>query len=140
MKLPAKIDYACRAMLELSGHANDSIPLQLSDLAKAQRIPKEFLVQILSRLKDAGLVGSSRGMGGGYYLTRHPSSISLAEVLAAVDSHILERVKLSKSSLESEKLISGIWDRANQLLASELQMNFEDLLARLRGFYVDYQI
>jgi Rrf2 family protein len=140
MKLAAKIDYACRAVLELSIHANDTIPLQLSALAKAQRIPREFLVQILSRLKDAGIVGSSRGMGGGYHLTRHPSSITLADVFSAVDSHILERVKPHKRSLDSERLILGIWTNANQYLANELKINFDELVAQLRGFHVDYQI
>jgi Rrf2 family protein len=140
MKLSAKIDYACRAVLELTLHYHDTIPVQLRTVAREQRIPKEFLVQIFSRLKEAGIVDSSRGMGGGYYLTRHPSSISLADVFGAMDSHILECTRPAKSSLDSEKLIFKIWAYANQRLAEALKGSFDDLAAQMRGFSLDYQI
>ena len=140
MKLSAKINYACRAVLELSLHYHDTVPVQLNTIYKSQRIPKKFLVQLLLRLKDAGIVDSSRGMGGGYYLTRHPSSIKLADVFRAVDSHLLEQPKAAKSGNESEKLIASIWNRANALFSAQFDMNYENLIAQLRGFYVDYQI
>lgn len=140
MRLSAKINYACRAVLELSLHYHDTVPVQLNTIYKAQKISKKFLVQLLLKLKDAGIVDSSRGMGGGYFLTRHPSNIKLADVFRAVDSHILEKPKTKKFTNESEKMIAAIWNRANALFAGQFDMNYENLIAQLRGFYVDYQI
>ena len=85
MKISAKAEYACLAVLALARHGPESSPVRIREISEAYGIPERYLVQILLQLKGAGLVASTRGAAGGYRLARPASSISLGEVLAAVD-------------------------------------------------------
>jgi Rrf2 family protein len=85
MKLSAKTEYACLAMLQLAADHFAGEPVQIRRLAEEHGIPSRFLVQILLQLKGAGLVASTRGAAGGYRLARSPDDISLAEVIAVMD-------------------------------------------------------
>jgi Rrf2 family cysteine metabolism transcriptional repressor len=85
MKLSAKAEYACLAMLALAGRQADDPPARIREIAGEHDIPERYLVQILLQLKGAGLVQSVRGAAGGYRLARSADRISLAEVLAAID-------------------------------------------------------
>src|SRR4051794_40053647 len=86
MRVSAKAQYACIAMLELAGHHGDPNALvQVKSIADLHGISQRFLVQILLQLKAHGLVRSSRGAAGGYQLARPPEGISLADVIHAID-------------------------------------------------------
>ena len=85
MRVSAKAEYACLAMLALARQRPDAPPLRIREISQAHGIPERYLVQILLQLKGAGLVVSTRGASGGYRLARPASSISLAEVLTAID-------------------------------------------------------
>lgn len=85
MKLSAKTEYACLAMLELAAHYGQAQPLRIRDIAEPHGIPARFLVQILLQLKGAGLVVSTRGAAGGYQLARSPEGVSLGEIIAVVE-------------------------------------------------------
>ncbi len=84
MRISAKAEYACVAMLELAANYREPQPLRIKTIAEAHGIDPRFLVQILLQLKTAGLVASVRGAAGGYKLTRPAERISLADVLNAV--------------------------------------------------------
>ena len=85
MKISAKAEYACLAILALAQPKPDGAPVRIREIADANAIPERYLVQILLQLKGAGLVHSTRGASGGYRLARPPESISLREVLSAID-------------------------------------------------------
>lgn len=85
MKLSAKAEYACLAMLALARTKPDDPPLRIRDISESHGIPERYLVQILLQLKGSGLVQSTRGAAGGYRLSRAPETISLGEVLTAID-------------------------------------------------------
>jgi len=87
MKLSAKTEYACLAMLQLAGEHESGEPVQIRRIAEEHGIPARFLVQILLQLKGASLVASTRGAAGGYRLARHPREITLAEVIEAMDGN-----------------------------------------------------
>ncbi len=89
MRISAKAEYACVAMLELTANYADGQPVRIKAIADAQGIPPRFLVQILLQLKTAGLVASVRGASGGYQLARPPESITLASVITAIDARTL---------------------------------------------------
>jgi Rrf2 family protein len=89
MRVSAKAEYACIAMLELAANHTEPQPVRIKAIAEAQGIPQRFLVQILLQLKTAGLVASVRGAAGGYQLSRPPESISLAAVINAIDDRTL---------------------------------------------------
>ena len=87
MYVSAKVDYAMRALLELAA-ADAAEPGQLvtgEHLAKAQDIPPRFLESILRQLRQAQMVTSRRGAEGGYRLARPAASITVAEVVRALD-------------------------------------------------------
>src|SRR2546427_7062657 len=81
MKISAKIDYACRALIELALHWPDRTPLQIRTIAKRQKIPIKFLVHILIHLKQLGLTQSVRGKSGGYVLAQSPTNIKLNMII-----------------------------------------------------------
>src|SRR5262249_39743876 len=85
MRISAKAEYACVAMLELAARQRDKELVRLKTLAHAHGIPQRFLVQILLQLKTAGLVQSVRGAAGGYQLARSPKNITLADVINVID-------------------------------------------------------
>lgn len=86
--IPAKADYAIRAMLELA--LQPARPTPGAAIAKAQQLPPKFLEGILSELRRAGLVKSQRGADGGYELARPAKSIALADIIRAIDGPLAE--------------------------------------------------
>ena len=84
MRVTAKADYAVRAAIELAG-AGEAAPRKADSVATAQGIPLSFLENILNQLKSAGIVRSQRGPEGGWWLLRDPATLSLADVIRAVE-------------------------------------------------------
>jgi Rrf2 family protein len=85
--LSQKARYALRALLHLVEYGGPR-PIQLSDVAEKQAIPRKYLEFIMVDLKKAGMVNSRRGPGGGYVLARPASQISFVEVIRAIDGPI----------------------------------------------------
>ncbi len=83
MRISAKADYAVRAALELA--LAEGRLLTCEAVARTQDIPQKFLESILSDLRHAGLVRSQRGVDGGYTLARSAHTITVADVIRAVD-------------------------------------------------------
>lgn len=83
MRVSAKADYALRAVAELA--AAEPGRVKREHIAESQRVPMEFLENILLELKHVGIVQSQRGASGGFRLARSPADISLADVIRAVD-------------------------------------------------------
>jgi Rrf2 family protein len=84
MRMSAKAEYAIRAMVQLAT-VDDGVLVKTDDLAKAQGIPSQFLVDILSDLRTDRLVRSHRGREGGYTLARAAGDISIADVMRSID-------------------------------------------------------
>jgi Rrf2 family protein len=87
VRISAKADYAIRAMLELALAASTPPRLLTCDrIAEAQQIPAKFLSNVIMLdLRRAGLVSSVRGAEGGYSLGRAAKTISVADIIRAVD-------------------------------------------------------
>jgi Rrf2 family protein len=83
MHVSAKADYAVRAAIELA--AAPGGPVKGDRIAEAQQIPLKFLENILSDLRHAGYVQSQRGADGGYWLAEPADTITLADIIRAVD-------------------------------------------------------
>ena len=98
MKISRQADYAVRTVVYLSSSSvNGRVPTGV--IAEAEDIPQPFLTKVISRLATAGLVVTSRGMGGGVSLLRSPEEITLLRVIEAVDGPIL----LSRCLLPSHR-------------------------------------
>ena len=87
VRVTAKVDYALRALVEL---AADGATVKGDRLSEAQRIPLNFLENILAELRRAGIVGSQRGADGGYRLQRPADQISVADVIRAVEGPLAD--------------------------------------------------
>jgi Rrf2 family protein len=89
VKIPVKVDYACRVMAELARLHGSGELAQIEHLARTEAVPANFLAQILLKLRDHGLITSRRGNQGGYALARPPQEISLHDILVATEGHCL---------------------------------------------------
>ena len=101
MRMSAKAEYAVRAMVELATVGEGDL-LKTDDLAKAQGIPAQFLVDILSDLRTDRLVRSHRGPDGGFILARPADDISLADIFRAIDGPLAEVRDESLSAMTYE--------------------------------------
>ena len=80
MRLSKKTEYALRALM-YAARFPEGTTFQIRDLAEKNGIPKKFLELILLELKNAGMLSSRRGVGGGYLLARRPDSIRSSEIV-----------------------------------------------------------
>lgn len=131
MKLSAKGEYACLATLELARHYGSTEAVQAHKIAQKHHMPEPYLVQILSQLLKAGVVGSRRGSQGGYFLARPPSEVTLGEVVRIVEGSIAPSKCLEKdplSQVEVHCAFRDIWERVEQAISEIIDnITFEDI-------------
>jgi Rrf2 family cysteine metabolism transcriptional repressor len=118
VKLSLKVEYACQVLAQLGYSINTPELPHIDDLAKAESVPSNYLVQILNELRTAGLITSRRGKQGGYALARAPAEITLHDIMQAVEGNILAHSRGSKGQ-SSERAVA-IWE--------EVSTKFADLL------------
>ncbi len=130
MRISARCDYACRAILELSMHWPRKKPVRIQDISEKQSIPERYLVQILLQLKRLGYVSSSRGKEGGYNLVIPPKSVRLGEVMRAISGPLLP---MADSARENISVFLGIWKEVEEVMADVLdKVSFEDVCKRIK--------
>lgn len=91
MRLSKRGEYGLRAMISLAKKTqsgDDSPRMQIKEISEREKIPAKFLEQILLSLKNAGLLQSKMGVGGGYYLARDPREIFLGQIIRVLDGPI----------------------------------------------------
>ena len=127
MKLSVKSDYAARAVLGLARHHPTGAAVRVEDLASAQGVPANYLVQILIELKAQGIARSVRGKEGGYLLARAPSEITLGDVLRAVHGEMFDTPALSDPNCPPE--LSRAWRRLKSAVNEAAdRITFQQLL------------
>jgi len=85
--LSKKTKYAIKALI-IMGKNMDKPPMQIAQIAEQERIPRKFLESILLDLRNAGILYSKKGSGGGYALNKAPEEINLAAILRLTDGPI----------------------------------------------------
>lgn len=95
--LSKKAKYGLKAMFYLAKQYGKG-PVLISDLAEEEHIPKKFLELILLDLKRNGLLHSKMGKGGGYYLNREPSEITVGQVVRILDGPLAPIPCVSKTA------------------------------------------
>ena len=119
LRVSAKLDYAVRALAELAREAPR--PVKGDVLATRQAIPFRFLEVTLGELRQAGLVNSRRGSEGGYWLSRDPAAISLAEISVAVEGSLVDLRAVPNDLADgTAETVREIWDAAHRQLAEVL--------------------
>jgi Rrf2 family iron-sulfur cluster assembly transcriptional regulator len=139
MRVSTRGDYASRALLSLALRDDLSAPVSVRDLAERTGLPQPYLEQILLSLKGVGLVRSKRGVGGGYVLARSAESITLAEIVAAVDGPIVagdfgEPHKDGACNHEGQCVLLGVWaDVGNHMREHLASFTLADMVDQARG-------
>lgn len=117
MKLSLKVEYACRVLAQLGRiHGTDTLA-HIDELANAEAVPANYLVQILNDLRNGGLINSRRGKQGGYALAREPDAITLRDVVTVIDPDMIEARQSKEGQsgpqvAEAWALVSGKLDVA----------------------------
>ena len=86
MKIPMRVDYGVRALVELAIHYGDA-PVQTAEIAARQGIPEAYLDQLMASLNKLGFVSSRRGPKGGHSLALPPAEINLSMVMSKLDAN-----------------------------------------------------
>ncbi len=124
MELNTKGRYAVTAMADLAKYGvGEAVPL--SAIAERQQISLAYLEQLFAKLRRAGLVESARGRTGGYRLARPAASVTVAEVMRAVD----EGIRMTRCGGEESVpcmagrrcLTHGLWDALGDQIATFLE-------------------
>src|SRR5690606_26810058 len=106
--------YACRVLVQLAlARSRPELP-HIEDLAAAEAIPANYLVQILNDLRSGGLIVSRRGKQGGYALSRAPAEITLFDVVRAIDGGVLE-IRATPGG-QSGTRVGAVWSEVARAL------------------------
>ncbi|MDI6757542.1 MAG: Rrf2 family transcriptional regulator [Endomicrobiia bacterium] len=118
MKISFKGDYALKIILDLALTYNGEIT-HIKDISKRQDIPEKFLEQIIVILKRAKYVKTVRGPKGGVFLAKHPSKITLGEIVRLIDGSTAPIACVScsaylKCSFENKCVFKKVWAEARE--------------------------
>jgi Rrf2 family protein len=139
VKVSTRGDYASRALLSLALHSSEGAPTSVRDIADRTGLPQPYLEQILLALKGAGLVRSKRGVGGGYVLARPPETITLGQIVSAVDGPIAAGDfgaphENGACDHEGQCILLAVWAEVGEHMRTHLDsFTLADMVARARG-------
>ena len=136
MKISTKGRYGLRALVDLAGHDNGE-PIALASIAQRQKLSLNYLEQVFSVLRKAGIVKSLKGVNGGYRLAKKADDITVKEVLEVLEGKfsIVDEYAQEKGTDDVQEAIKTlVWDqintRVNQLLEEktlkQLMASFAD--------------
>jgi Rrf2 family iron-sulfur cluster assembly transcriptional regulator len=135
MRLTTKGRYAVMAMADLGRNAAGAGTVRLQEIAARQTISLAYLEQLFARLKRAGLVEGVRGPQGGYRLARPAESMSVADIIAAVDERIATTACRAGGALgctgKAERCLAhNLWAALGRRIEDYLgQVSLADLVA-----------
>jgi Rrf2 family transcriptional regulator, iron-sulfur cluster assembly transcription factor len=123
LELGRRGDYAVRAMVDLARNHDGGGRRKTRDIAEAMDVPPGYIPQILAVLVRAGLAESEAGPSGGYRLARPPATISLLDVIVAVEGDISSTECVLRGGpcrWEGVCAVHEPWSRAQEALRGEL--------------------
>lgn len=106
---------------------SDAGPIAARELAEQEKLPADYVEQILLRLRRAGLVESVRGAKGGYFLGRQPADISVRDVMTASEHQTFE-VNCDHHPVNAERCAPGAACSIRPVWVA-LQQRIDDLLS-----------
>ncbi len=117
VKLSLKVEYACRVLAQLSRSYGSKTFSHIDELAGQEDIPANYLVQILNELRSGGYINSRRGKQGGYSLAKHPSEVTLYDIVTCIDGELLG-VSYSSAG-HSGKKVDAVWSEVVESLSEK---------------------
>jgi Rrf2 family iron-sulfur cluster assembly transcriptional regulator len=143
MRLSTRGRFAITAMIDLALRQT-AAPVPLQDLALRHRISMSYLEQMFARLREHGLVESTRGPGGGYTLARVAVDISVADIIGAIEDEAYERTPGAagsgrETSLSAQEMTQDLWNALQTTVLTYLKTVTLHSLAqeqKAKGFQV----
>lgn len=137
MRLSTKSRFAVTAMIDIALRDNAG-PVSLADIGTRHRISLSYLEQLFSRLRQAGLVESTRGPGGGYSLGRASEAITVADIIGAVETHPDKPGRGEKifpqADESGEWMTQELWASLNAKMVEHMQsINLRQLVGEQRA-------
>ena len=130
MRRAGRVDHALRAVLALEG-ADARNPRKLADLLERSPGPEKFLATILGRLRHEGIVASTRGSRGGYWLTRPLTQITVLDVVEAMAASDDDTANVTDPSVHQLAAVSDLWDAVDHHVRALLRAtSLADLTGR----------
>jgi len=124
MRLSTKSRFAVTAMIDIALQGNAG-PISLADIGLRHKISVSYLEQLFSKLRQNRLVESTRGPGGGYSLSRASESISVADIIAAVEAHSdasdREQTSPARQEVSGEWMTQELWAALNAKMVEHMQ-------------------
>jgi Rrf2 family protein len=104
------------ALTDIALHSENGSSVSAPDIAERQGISQKYLEQILTHLKQAGLIRAQKGLRGGYALTRPAGKIRLSEILNALDNSILEETGAGSGETLRDAVNACLWQKMNRTM------------------------
>ena len=129
MRLSTKSRFAVTAMIDVALR-EDRGPVSLAAISERHQISLSYLEQLFSKLRQAGLVESTRGPGGGYSLGRAAEQISMADIMGAVEASADEET----AGEQDDWMHNDLWSSVNNQMLAHLQaIRLRQLVAEQRA-------
>lgn len=130
MKVSTRGRYGLRALVDMTIHSNNA-PVSLVQVANRQKISLNYLEQVFGTLRKAGIVVSVKGAGGGYKLARNAESITVKEVLEALEGtfSIIDRIPGEEQDAVQEAIEKLVWSRIDETVNTFLEQKTLKMLA-----------
>ena len=116
MKVSTRVEYGMLALTDIALHSENGSSVSAPDIAERQGISQKYLEQILTHLKQAGLIRAQKGLRGGYALTRPADRIRLSEILNALDNSILEETETGNGGTLRDAVNACLWQKMNRTM------------------------
>ena len=134
MKVSTRVEYGMVALTDIALHAGDGSSVSAPEIAERQGISQKYLEQILTHLKQAGLIRAQKGLRGGYTLTRAADRIRLSEILNALDNSILEEMGTGNSGSLRDAVNACLWQKMNRMMTDFAESKtLNEFLTECRG-------
>lgn len=133
MKITSKSHYGVQVMADLARLWGEG-PVSLSTIAQNEKIPHDYLEQLMIPLRHRGLVKAQRGVRGGYVLAREPQKITLKEIIQALEGEMAPVACVSKTGkiiCPTEKFCQSkkVWEKIQtNVLAALNSVNLKEVL------------
>lgn len=129
MKLKASVDYGVRAVMYLAIKGDTCSSREISE---EMAVPRDYLIQLALRLRNAGIIKARPGKNGGYVLARPASDITVGDILDAFDSdlkHVRQPMKKGRSASKNAAVVRDLCLAVTESLDSYLgTISVQDLL------------
>lgn len=122
MKLSTTAEYGFRALIHLAENQLEK-PYPLAEISKKEQISLAYLEKIFAKLREAGIVSSVKGIGGGYLLAKPMAEINFMEIIHAIEGNnepyrlLVDQAKAPKLHCKSHLVWSAVQQKILQTLS-----------------------